>query len=314
MNKIAWFSEWKRMYRHPFPTFHPFKEVSFYNKEEWEDADALMQINLRHPYHIKEPFREPFYLAIEKSGKPSIVFETAVFRKNVSPVFNKQYYRFSWNSYLWNEANFGPMGNGPDRWNRIQKEQQIEIAPWKQESGRYVLILLQHVIDTSLFRMIEEYGSYYKWLRHTVKTIKENTDLPIKIRPHPKHGMYTQFFEASKVPEIFKEFSRVEWSDHPGAVNLNGGKYLEADLEHAHCAVGWTTNALTEAACLGVPVYAMSGGAMATPVSCTDFTKIDNVQPEPDRQQWLNDMAYCQWTYNEIRDGVAWEHIKQAKL
>ena len=86
-----------------------------------------MQINIQHSKHVKEPFREPFYNYISQSRKPSIVFESAVFRQNVSNNFKDKYFRFGWNSFLWNESNFGPMGNGCDRWNHIQEEQQIEI-------------------------------------------------------------------------------------------------------------------------------------------------------------------------------------------
>lgn len=314
MKKIVWFSEWKNKSKHPFPTFSPFQQVSFKDRAHWQDADALVQVNVRHPYVVKEASREPFYEAIEQSNKPRIVFESAVFRKNAPSEFTNKYFRFSWNSFLWNEGNFGPMGNGSDRWERIQKEQNIEIKPWRKTRGKYILIFLQHVIDTSLFRMIEQHGSYYKWLRHTIKTIRLNTDMPIVIRPHPKHGMYTEFFEADKVPAILKEFKDVTWSVNQGSVNLSGDKYLEADLRDAHCALGWTTNALTEAACNGVPVYCLSQGAMATPVSLTDFGTIDNINECPDREQWLNDMAYCQWNYEEIQKGVAWEHIKNVDI
>ena len=310
MKKIVWFTDWKKMYKHPFPEFKPFVGIPFKQAVEENDADAHVQINLRHPYHIKEPFREPFYKFIEQSGKPRLVLETAVFRQD-SLVNNKERYkRFAWNSFLYNEANFGPIGNPDDRWKRIQKEQNITIDPWKKYRGKYILIFLQHIIDTSLFRMIEKYGSFYKWLHYTVKLIRENTDLPIVIRPHPKHGMYTQFFEGYRIPEIFKEFQDVRWSENIGQSNLSGGDYLKADLRDVHAAVGWTTNALTEAACAGVPVYPMSGGAMCTPVACWDFTKIDNNVECVDRRQWLCDLAYCQWTDEEILNGTAWNHIK----
>lgn len=312
MKKIVWFSEWKKMYKHPFPTHYPFVEQSFEQAKKENDADAYVQINLRHPYHVKEPFREPFYKFIEKSGKPRIVLETAVFRQDSLSNNKERYKRFAWNSFLYNEADFGPIDNPSDRWDRIRKEQNITIDPWKKYRGKYVLIFLQHIIDTSLFRMIEEFGSFYRWLHYTVKLIRENTDLPIVIRPHPKHGMYTQFFEGHRIPEIFKEFKDVRWSENIGSSNLSGGSYLEADLRDAHAAVGWTSNALTEAACAGVPVYPMSGGAMCTPVACFDFTKIDNNVECVDRRQWLYDLAYTQWTREEILTGKAFEHVSKS--
>ena len=96
MKKIVFFSDWKKMYKHPTPECEPFTEVPFDEKDNHVDADAYVQINIQHPYHIKEPFREPFYNYIDRSGKPSIVFESAVFRQNVNDNFYEKYFRFSW--------------------------------------------------------------------------------------------------------------------------------------------------------------------------------------------------------------------------
>jgi len=310
MNKIVFFSDWKRMYKHPTPQCEPFVEVPFSERHNHMDADAYVQINIRHTNHIKEPFREPFYDFIEQSGKPSIVFESQVFRQNLVDDFYKNHYRFSWNSFLWNESNFGPMGNPPDRWLKLKKERNIQIRPWKNKRGDYILVILQHVIDTSLVRMIEHYGSYYNWFHDCLTQIRRYTDLPIVVRPHPKHGMYKEFFDAYLIPEAFDLFPNVYWSSNQGSEGLNGGKFLEKDLHDAHAVVGWTSNALTEAACYGIPVYPMSAGAMVTPVCPHPFSEINKVKDWPDRQQWLNDLAYCQWTYDEIKDGTAWNHIK----
>jgi hypothetical protein len=206
------------------------------------------------------------------------------------------------------------MGNGPDRWNRIQKEHDIDIMPWRDTRGEYILVVLQHVIDTSLVRMIEHYGSYYNWFKNCISQIQSFSDLPIVVRPHPKHGMYSNFFEAHRIPEAIDKLSNVYWSANQGRDGLNGGRFLQKDLDDAHAVVGWTSNALTEAACHGVPVYPMSPGSMATPIAQRPLSDIDNIRNMPDRQQWLNDLAYCQWTYNEIKDGTAWSHIKNANL
>lgn len=314
MKNIAWFSEWKEISHHSFPKVAPFKEISFRDFKAREEAEAFVISNIRHPFHVKEPFKEPFYLYVEMTKKPVIVIESAVFRQNPKNLVKEKYFRFSWNSYLYDEGDFGPRPVPGDRWEMIQKEQGIEIKPWRKTRGKYILIFLQHAIDTSLHRLIEQYGSYYKWMKDTIDTIRQNTNLPIVIRPHPKHGMYMQFFEAYKILTLDKVYDNVSFSVNQGQENLSGGKFLERDLADAHAVVGWTSNALTEAACYGVPVYAMSGGAMATPVSLTDFSTIDNTHTDlPDRTQWLYNLSYSQWTREEIEQGVAWDHIKQSK-
>lgn len=314
MHNISWFSEWRMITHHTFPRVPPFKEISFHDHAARERAEAFVISNIRHPYHVKEPFKEPFYLYVERSKKPVIVLESAVFRQNPKNNVKEKYFRFSWNSYLYNEGDFGPRPAPSDRWERIQQEQGIEIKPWRNTRGKYILIFLQHAIDTSLHRMIEEYDTFYNWLCYTIELIRDNTNLPIVIRPHPKHGMYMQFFDAYKALDVHKIYDNVSFSVNQGQENLSGGKFLDRDLKDAHAAVGWTSNALTEAACAGVPVYCMSGGAMAYPVSLTDFSLINNVHTDlPDRTQWLYNLGYSQWTREEIERGVAWDHIKQSR-
>lgn len=314
MKNIVWFEEWKNVSHHTFPNVAPFKKISFGDIQARSEADAFVQSNIRHPYHVKNEYKEPFYLYIEKTKKPKIVIESAVFRQNPKNAVKENYFRFGWDSYLFNESDFGLRPVPGDRWKRIQKEQEIVIRPWRHTRGKYVLIFLQHAIDTSLFRMMEDFGSFYNWLKYTIELVRTHTDLPIIIRPHPKHGMYMEFFDAYKALEVDKLYDNVSFSVNQGQELLSGGKYLERDLEHAHCAIGWTSNALTEAACYGVPVYCMSAGAMAWPISLTNFNEIDKVHTSlPDRTQWLYNLSYCQWTREEIRDGIAWNHIRESR-
>ena len=92
MKKIVFFSDWKKMYKHPTPQCEPFVEVPFSERESHKDADAYVQINIQHPRHVKEPFREPFYNYITDTRKPKIVFESAVFRQNVNDNFYEKYF------------------------------------------------------------------------------------------------------------------------------------------------------------------------------------------------------------------------------
>ena len=58
----------------------------------------------------------------------------------------------------------------------------------------------------------------------------------------------------------------------------------------------------------GIPVVAMDPGSMAWGVARHDVT-MDFYMP--DRRQWLYDLAYKQWTIEEVENGNAWEHLKQ---
>ena len=51
----------------------------------------------------------------------------------------------------------------------------------------------------------------------------------------------------------------------------------------------------------GIPVF-VGPCSLAYDVGNTDLSKINNPS-KPDRQQWLNDLAYTEWTTKEISEG-----------
>jgi hypothetical protein len=52
----------------------------------------------------------------------------------------------------------------------------------------------------------------------------------------------------------------------------------------------------------GIPVF-VGPDSLAYDVGNTDLTKI-NSPSMPDRTQWLNDIAYTEWTIEEISQGL----------
>lgn len=110
------------------------------------------------------------------------------------------------------------------------------------------------------------------WLRTTLATLRANTDRPVEIRSKPAAG-------APSEP-------------------------LESALGRAYAIVTHSSNIAVEAAVAGVPVFVAPTSA-AAPVGETDLTRIE--QPRrPERQAWLNHLAYSQFTFDEIANGEAW--------
>ncbi len=111
-----------------------------------------------------------------------------------------------------------------------------------------------------------------KWLEDTVAKIAENTDREIIIKP-----------KDSDVS-------------------------LEDTLKDAHCLVAYNSNSLVDAIIAGVPVF-YTGDSCCAPVGSNDFTKIEDPY-RGDREQWLWNLAYNQFTLPEFRNGDVWEIIK----
>lgn len=82
---------------------------------------------------------------------------------------------------------------------------------------------------------------------------------------------------------------------------------LQHDLEGAHCLVSHGSNAAVEAIILGCPVFVDPSSAAAL-VGLTDLKDIER-PVYPDRQPWLNSMAYSQFLEREITDGTLWKML-----
>ena len=67
---------------------------------------------------------------------------------------------------------------------------------------------------------------------------------------------------------------------------------------------------MTESVCEGIPTFSMCPSSMAWECSNKSLKLIE--QPMYfDRQQWLNNLGYCQWNEKESVDGTAWNHLKK---
>lgn len=82
---------------------------------------------------------------------------------------------------------------------------------------------------------------------------------------------------------------------------------LQKDLDGAHALVSHGSNAANEAVILGCPVFVDRSCAAAL-VGRTDLQSIES-PAYPDRQPWLNSLAYSQYDERELVDGTLWRLI-----
>lgn len=82
---------------------------------------------------------------------------------------------------------------------------------------------------------------------------------------------------------------------------------LQFDLEGAHALVTHGSIAAVEAVILGCPVFVDKSSAAAL-VGQTDLDQIEK-PVYPDRQPWLNALAYSQFDEAELVDGTLWSLI-----
>ena len=167
-----------------------------------------------------------------------------------------------------------------DRWRKHFDDGRLE--DWKT-GGDHVLITTQVKGDMSLTHVDVDY-------QKIINQIKENTDLPIKIKHHPLRPS--------------------NWGQLKGAEVINSKMPIEEAFENAKVVVTINSNSGVDAILKGVPVINIDHGSMVWDVAMqNDFSQINN-PPNPDRSQWAHNTSYCQWLPEEIESGEAWEHLK----
>jgi len=287
----------------PFPTHTDFKLIEFEERDK-HNADVYVQTNvLGHMKHKPKDRMKDMYNYIKEQNKPIIVFEQATFRKNLDMAndLDNYYFRVGLNHYTFNEGIFKNENSSKDRWNQIQKEQNIEIKPWKT-NGDYILFLLQNPIDTSLNDIVVNPDDYEKWVQRAIIEISHHTDRDIKIRLHPKfaHKTNTTFFENLEIK------NKVYFSDNIKETTMSSSKDIYKDFEDAKAVVSFSSNGLIESVCEGVPTIALSPTSFARPVSYHNLKILreKDLKCDFDRTQWLYDCAYTQWKMSEINEGT----------
>lgn len=148
----------------------------------------------------------------------------------------------------------------------------VPVKPWRAD-GKHVLLCGQVPWDASVDHIV-----FDDWLGLTRRLISEATERPVRFRPHP-------------------QISQPDLS-------------LDEDLKNCWAVVTFNSNTAVDAAIRGVPVFVNDQGSMALAVANTDLNSMTNPQT-PERQQWLNDLAYTQWTPAELKQGLAWAHLSR---
>jgi hypothetical protein len=159
-----------------------------------------------------------------------------------------------------------------DRWEQLNIDQHS----FKQGSAIVVVPPDRKIVHTLGL------GSDDQWINDTVLKIKNFTDRPIKIRKRPEP-------RADRiVSNTFKDFIK----------------------DDTFCVVGYSSNALVEAAMSDIPVIPLGHSATKSLYSyqLEDIEKIKPAYPN-DKQAWLNHLAYSQFTREELISGLAWELI-----
>ncbi len=98
----------------------------------------------------------------------------------------------------------------------------------------------------------------------------------------------------------------------PGSLMVDKDIPLEIALRNVHAVVAHHSNAAVEALAMGRPVFVVEG--VALPMGLCDLRKIETPAYPGGRRQWLSDVAWTQWSVEEMASGRAWRYLKDEGL
>jgi len=117
------------------------------------------------------------------------------------------------------------------------------------------------------------------WINDTIDQVKKYTDRPIEVRYKP----------------------RANGTSGPKAATIP----INNQLEDTHCVITTVSLAAMEAQCMGIPTICHPA-SFAAEISSTAIAEIENPK-RVDTSQWFYNLAYSQFTHDEIESGLAYE-------
>jgi hypothetical protein len=131
------------------------------------------------------------------------------------------------------------------------------------------------------------------WLTETARKIRQHSDRPIVIRPHPRQRI-------ANIPGCVIE------SPKPIPGTYDSFDYDQC-LKTAWTVINHNSGPGTQAILKGVPAF-VGSSSLAMPVGNLDIANIENPL-RPDRSQWIEQLAHTEWTIPEIESGLPLQRL-----
>lgn len=199
----------------------------------------------------------------------------------------KAYFRFSFDGVFPNTGEYCNLNSSSYKWDKIKKDLDMDLKPWRIGHGDYILLCLQRNGGWSMKGL-----DVAIWAYHVIKEIRKHSSLPIKVRPHPGD---------KRSAEIARNLDAI----------VSTEESLEVDLANAYACVSHNSSPGVASVIEGVPTIVLDPiHSQAAKVSHHSLAALSNLQ-EFDRDQWIKDIAQCHWSFEEMINGDVWNHMRQ---
>jgi hypothetical protein len=211
---------------------------------------------------------------------------------------NPQHYlRYSFNGVFPNTGIYCDTNPNPVRWQQISRDLGIHLKDYRT-SGNHILLFLQRNGGWSM-------GGYsvVDWAVSTITKLRQHTQRPIRLRPHPGDRQSPQY--CNEIVQICNQqgIRSIE-------ISINN-PLLNKDLKNCWATVNHNSSPVIGAAIEGWPVFVTDPTrSQCAEIANTDLAQIENPQL-PDRQKWVERLAMSHWNFVELQAGACWSHMRQ---
>lgn len=206
----------------------------------------------------------------KKSGKPTIFVEIGNLRRGQT-----------WRISVDHVNGIGLFGNKVDLDLSRSNKLGIQLKDFQEKRKPEILIACQHAKSLQWAGM----PSMEQWVLNTVRSIRQHTDRPIVVRPHPRH--------------LFTINAKSLMLETPRKIT---DTYDDFDINYGyHCVINHNSGPAVHAGINGIPLIC-DYSSLAAPLSMA----IEQIESPylPDRQQWFIELMHTEWTIPEIEQGI----------
>ena len=203
-----------------------------------------------------------------------------------------RYLRYSFNGVFPKTGIYCNEYAGDENWNRMRQHYNMDLKPWRT-AGNHILITLQRPLGWSM-----RGHDLMSWLTQTIGTIKQHTDRPIVMRWHP--GDWKAY---PRYADLLRNYN----------VTLSPqGRHITEDLINCWALVCHNSTPSAVAPIEGIPSFITDDPlySQAGDIANNNLALIESPNM-PDREQWIRKLAQCHWSFEDLRSGRCWAHMRQ---
>lgn len=261
---------------------HSLREAGYITVESDMHSDVAVIWSVL--FHGRMAGNKPIWDYYRKTGRNVIVLEVGGIKRGTT-------WKVGLNG-INRDAYFGPSNRDGVRSCNLG----LELKPWRT-NGEYILMCGQH--DKSL--QWQGMPRMSQWFLQIYNEIRKHTDRPIIFRPHPRCRL-----------EHIERGLKYVYRQDPRHID---GTYDDFDMgfDNVWATISHSSNPGIHSVIQGIPSFVSHHSLAYDVANDIDFLHDIEKPCMSERQQWLNDYAWTEYTVEEIANGLPLKHLT-AKL